>query len=113
MTAAEFDTILDHTLSRVRSVLASKAGEYAATDDRLHNFKADVGGLGTREGPTEVCWGYLRKHLQSIYDMACGIKIHDPDLVDEKIGDAINYMILMKALFLEPLVVARRTGEQT
>lgn len=108
MTASEFDDLLAiridkirATLSRVESSrLASKASEYAS-DDRLHNFKANVGGMNLDEPPEMVCWGYLRKHLQSVYDMVCGDKPITGKLIDEKIGDCINYLILMEAIMFE------------
>lgn len=100
MTAQEFNHILEHRLCKIRDVLASKANEYAS-DDILHNFKSGIGEIVTNESPALVCWGYMRKHLQSVYDIASGLKPATPAAVDEKIGDAINYMILLEAILLE------------
>jgi hypothetical protein len=99
MTAQEFDKILELRIKKIRDVLATKANEYASYD-RLHNFKAQPG-IETKETPEQVLWGYLRKHLQSIYDMVTGSKEAKASLVDEKLGDAINYLILLEAIFIE------------
>lgn len=112
MTAAEFDAILADRLRKTREVLASKAGEYATDADRLHNFKRaakEFGdwnktsyGVGT--GEAAALLGMLRKHWTSIADLAdqydSGRQV-PPEFVDEKIGDAVNYLILLEALLRE------------
>lgn len=98
MTATEFDVILNDRINKMRVVLGTKAGEYA-TDDRLHNFKSAALQFG--EPPTAVCWYYMLKHLMSIKDLATGVKPATPATIDEKIGDAVNYLVLMEALFRE------------
>ena len=106
MTADQFNKVLEARIGAIRAVLESKAQEYAS-GDRLHNFKANAGALNTSETPEQVLWGYLRKHLQSIYDMVEGLKKPTPAQVIEKIGDAVNYLILLEALFLEPYMETR------
>lgn len=102
MTSTEFDTILEARLDSTRSVLSTKAGEYATAADRLHNFKRAAELLRTTKA--KACLGFLTKHLVSIVDMAEG---HDDDclppvaLVNEKIGDAICYLVLLEALLKE------------
>ena len=39
MTNENFETMLNDTFDKSKSVLLAKAGEYAADGDRLHNFK--------------------------------------------------------------------------
>lgn len=99
MTAEEFDAILNRRLAKTKAVLAAKAGEYATAKDRLHNFKgcaAEFGGT-----PAENLWGFLKKHLMSVKDLAVGGLSPTEALVNEKIGDAVNYLILLEALLLE------------
>lgn len=100
MTAQEFNVLLEQRIQKIRDTLQYKATEYAS-DDRLHNFKSDVGGLQLDESPEQVCWGYLRKHLQSIYDMVTGLKKPTLTMINEKIGDGINYLILLEAILIE------------
>ena len=102
MTNADFDTLLGERLAKIGSVLASKGQEYASTTDRLHNFKraADI----LRGSRFQACGAFMTKHLVSVFDLieqrSRGVFV-DPALVDEKIGDAINYLILLEALFAE------------
>src|SRR5690554_535189 len=98
MTAETFNKLLNLRLQKIVESLGQKANEYA-TDDRLHNFKE--AGKTFECLPTEACWAYMMKHLVSIKDLANGTKKGSPDLIHEKIGDAINYLILMEALLLE------------
>lgn len=97
MTVTEFDALLERRLRSIREVLASKANDYATTD-RLHNFKS-AGELGGP--PAEVLWGYMLKHLVRLRDLAFGVKPTSPGVVNEVVGDAINYLILLEAVFLE------------
>lgn len=102
MTAFEFDTIVEERIKAIRSILKSKSEEYASNKDRLHNFKSGLGSIVTSETPLMVCWGYMRKHLQSIYDMiSTSGKNPSVTMINEKIGDAINYLILLEALLKE------------
>lgn len=103
MKPVDFYRLLEHRIQKIRDTLAQKANEYA-TDDHLHNFKTNLLDDETkRETPVEVCWGYLRKHLQSIRDIAKGIKPMSLLFINEKIGDAIVYLILMEALIVEQI----------
>ena len=47
--------------------------------------------------PEEVLWSYMTKHLVSLKDIVTegGAK---PQVVSEKIGDVINYLILLEAM---------------
>lgn len=100
MTAETFNKLLNLRIRAIRSSLETKAGEYA-TDDRLHNFKHAAKTFNT--SPPEVCWSYMMKHLISIKDIAEGTKPATWEAVHEKIGDAINYLLLMEAILLESI----------
>jgi hypothetical protein len=103
MDMATFNALLEARICKTREVLAAKSAEYSTGADKLHNFKSDCGGLKTIETPGQVLWGYLRKHLQSIYDMVVSNHPVSQERVDEKIGDAVNYLILLEAIFTEKL----------
>lgn len=105
MTPAEFHAIFHERWSQSEKVLAAKGKEYASeeTHDRLHNFKEAAKLM--RCTPLEACLGFMTKHIISIVDL-----VKKPpeipskksfDMIDEKIGDAINYLILMEALWKE------------
>ena len=102
MTAEQFDVILDNRLEATRATLGTKAVEYASAKDRLHNFKRAAGLTG--ESPAQVCVGFLVKHLVSVLDIVDDHAKGDKrriGLVDEKLGDAVNYLVLLEALLKE------------
>lgn len=104
MTGEDFAALLDRRIEHIRSTLIRKASEYASNTDRLHNFKAAAAMLRTT--PASALIGFLAKHLVSIFDLVeeqrQGVVRQDLDImVDEKIGDAINYLILLEAVMKE------------
>lgn len=108
MTSAEFDVILEQRMVEMRRVLGLKAGEYASDKDRLHNFKQAAAefpaGMYHNDTPVEALVGMMRKHWASIMDLvrykALG-RVYTDAMVDEKIGDAINYLVLLEAILKE------------
>ncbi len=102
MRDVEFAELLEARLAATRKVLGSKAAEYAGPDDRLHNFKRAASITG--ETPAEACVGMFAKHLVSVLDLVEDAKNNQRGrmgLLDEKIGDAVNYLILLEALLKE------------
>lgn len=97
----------------MRKVLASKNKEYASDSDKLHNFKRAADML--RCTPEKALIGMATKHIISILDIVDKIEhyyntipdvkpseINTPiSMIEEKIGDAINYLILLEALLKE------------
>lgn len=98
MTPDTFDHIMKKRLQAIVKVLGNKAGEYASKGDRLHNFK--VAARIDNETPAKALWGMAKKHLVSIMDMVDG-KPADIPMINEKIGDMINYLILLEAVLKE------------
>jgi hypothetical protein len=101
MNSEQFAEVFEQVMQSSRDVLLKKAGEYATDDDRLHNFNV-AAVLGDIE-PAQALGGMMVKHTTSIYDM---LKAGDPSqfslaMWDEKIGDHINYLILLKAAVVE------------
>jgi len=98
MELAVFDKLLDRRLALTKEVLANKSKEYS-TDDKFHNFKtaARVNGVT----PAQALWGMTSKHLVSVMDLVNGIKKPTKELVDEKIGDMVNYLILLEGILNE------------
>lgn len=101
MTPAVFRELLEERLEKTRRVLDSKATEYASTADRLHNFKRASAITG--ETPAQVCVGFMIKHLVSVIDMVDQIAPPSSEKIDEKIGDSINYLILLEGILREHL----------
>lgn len=101
-----FNIILEARIVKMRSTLAAKAKEYS-TEDRLHNLK--VAARIVDSSPEAASFGMAVKHLVSILDMVNGTTLPNMTLIDEKIGDFINYMVLLEALFIERLVDSYET----
>ena len=101
MNAIEFNAVVEDQIERCRSILCKKADEYAADEDRLHNFKNAAGMMGC--DPKEALAGMMAKHTISVYDMCRSKESYPIDLWNEKITDHINYLLLLKGLVCENL----------
>ena len=95
---AEMDDLITHRLGLIKSTLLVKAKEYARNGDRLHNFNK---GSKQYEKPREqVIYDFMQKHLISFDDMMNDLNGGDIKSIfmwEEKIGDIINYMVLLEA----------------
>lgn len=94
-----YDKSIENTLERCRQTLIKKNQEYAPEFDPLNNFKegAEVSGL-TEE---QVLFMYMTKHLVSIRDIVFGKVPANRELIREKTGDIINYLVLYNAILDE------------
>lgn len=103
MDSKRFNEVLEGVIDKCRHTLVAKAGEYA-TEDRLHNFK--VAAEIQNCTPVGALGGMMAKHTVSVYDL---IGKHDlgfetsKEMWDEKIGDSINYLLLLSALVQEEM----------
>jgi hypothetical protein len=96
LNSEEFEAVFEKVVAQCRNVLVIKAREYATDEDRLHNFKK--GAILTGGTPKTALWGFLTKHLVSLSDMVESNRTYTNQQWDEKIGDSINYLILLRAL---------------
>jgi len=97
----EFEILVQNRLSSCSGVLCNKDKEYSSADDRLHNFKK--AGRFKDQDPIQALDGMWLKHRVSIDDMVERM-IADPlyvpgrELVTDKLGDNINYTLLLEGL---------------
>lgn len=101
MTSDKFTEVISDRIQKCLDVLCKKADEYA-TSDRLHNFK--VAGKIQNCTPIKALGGMMCKHTVSVYDLINDFesgKNVPVELWDEKIGDSINYLLLLTALIHE------------
>ena len=96
MTYEDFERACRQQVDRCMGVLMTKQKEYATDDDRLHNFHAGSGLTGRTS--EQVCGGFLLKHIISIFDMIESGENYSLDIWNEKITDAINYLLLLRAI---------------
>lgn len=99
MDVTDFETVFARQIEQSKNTLVGKAKEYADDTDRLHNFK--VAAAMAQNTPKQACWGLVVKHLTSLSDMVKSDDIYPVAVWDEKIGDSINYLILLRALEFE------------
>ena len=97
MKTEEFNQLLEERIRITKTILSKKGDEYA-TEDRLHNFK--VAARINHCTQAQALWGMATKHLVSIIDIIDGREFSD-EIIDEKITDMINYLILLEAVLKE------------
>jgi hypothetical protein len=108
MTNEDFEVLLDQRLIAMKETLGSKGQEYGR-GDRLHNFKM----AGRKRGitPEQALMGMKVKHDVSVDDIVDDIDrgiLPSEALLNEKIGDSVNYMVLLEALVKER--IRNKTG---
>jgi hypothetical protein len=104
VTNEDFNNLLEDMITKIRNVLGHKAAEYARGGDRLSNFK--LAAALNQSSPEKALLGMLTKHIISVWDFVEDIEngvVAQEGLWDEKLGDVINYCILLKGLIIERL----------
>ena len=103
MTQTQFEALFNEQVERERRLLIAKNREYASGKDKLYNFKRAAEIL--RKTPETALWGMLMKHLVSIQDIVEGVERGCTsiarEVLDEKITDARNYLLLLQGLMYE------------
>ena len=101
----KFDRFNEVTKKRIDACLKTMTGkseEYSTEQDKLHNFK--VAAQLQNCTPITALAGMMAKHTVSVYDLVerqeNGLVV-TKEMWDEKIGDHINYLLLLDALITE------------
>ena len=85
-----------------QDILNLKSKEYSRDEDKLHNFRRASALLGC--SPEKALVGMMSKHIVSVLDIVDDIEaggLPDEVLVSEKIGDLMNYSVLLEALITD------------
>ena len=104
MTEGQFDEIVNHRCNKIAKTLVEKGKEYRRNNDPLHNFRVAAKVNNTTE--EKALWGFAVKHYVSFLDILNDIErgfLPKEEVVDEKIGDLINYLILCEASIKEKI----------
>jgi hypothetical protein len=102
MNKDKFNKLVEERFLKVEKVLMDKGNEYSTDEDKLHNF--NKGAYMTRKTRESVLFGFLLKHIISVTDIIDNLDkgiVPTNSVVDEKIGDCINYFILLEACLKE------------
>ena len=99
MTIEKYNAAIDEQITRCKTLLTSKRGEYATDVNPLNNFNR-AGDL-LYKTPVGALSGMMAKHTISVYDMMNdhekGVRFNK-DKWDEKITDHINYLLILQAI---------------
>lgn len=99
MNSQEFNEIVKQTEQLIEQTLIRKQDEYNLDEDRLGFFKHNAEFLG--KTPEEALWAMASKHFISLTDMINSKQAFAEETFNEKIIDAINYLILLRGLILD------------
>ena len=91
-----FDDVVDERCLKIKEVLKQKAKEYATDKSRFHNF--NVAARVANTTPEKALYGMMMKHLVSVMDIIEAPERFSPAHMDEKLGDLINYLILLEGM---------------
>ena len=102
ITPEQFDEQLDELLKVTKSVLGSKANEYASEHNRYHNFVLSRNVLqmasASRISIPQMILALATKHSTSCMDIIRAVTAKRKlrrAFIDEKFGDLINYLFLL------------------
>ncbi len=104
MTETQFEDLVSQRLAKIQITLVKKGKEYRRNNDPLHNFRVAAKVQNTTE--EKALWGFAVKHYVSFLDILNDIErgiLPKEEVVDEKIGDLINYLILCEASIKEKI----------
>jgi hypothetical protein len=105
----KFEDCIENRIHNIQKVLSARAEEYATEDNRFHNF--DVAARILNITPEQALQGMMLKHIVSTFDLIertdGNTDMLTKEIIDEKIGDTINYLILLEGLLLRRIEAKR------
>ena len=102
MNQNTFNDLLEQRLESIKKTLYDKGKEYSRGFNVFHNFIQ--AGKKLNCSKEKALMGMMTKHLVSIDDLVNTAESDDiikEETVREKIGDTINYLILLEAMLLD------------
>jgi hypothetical protein len=103
MNIKDFEKLMNERFSHCgKLMIGSKNVEYSRNNDKLHNFKVAgrIGGVT----PEFALIGMFMKHLVSVFDIVNDLddnRLPEEAILQEKITDTINYLVLLEGLITE------------
>jgi hypothetical protein len=103
MTRGEFiSKVVEPRMAHCKVVLEAKGQEYVREGDNAYNFKRAAAIRGVNV--FTALDGMFNKHLVSMLDLMDGAKegnLPEPKMLDAKVTDLINYVLLWEGLVYE------------
>lgn len=103
-----FDEVLREQLKQTEATLGLKGREYSKGADRFSNFK-DAARI-EQVSPEKALLGMMVKHEVSVRDIVAKLDTELPTeaMLNEKCGDWLNYIVLLKGMIVERIRNAGR-----
>jgi len=99
MKNSDFYLLVDEFLDECIQTMKSKGDTYAgASQDKFANFKRLAAKLSLHE--FKILMVYMQKHLDAI-DAFVREEYNDPEPIDGRIKDAINYLLILYGMIIE------------
>ena len=102
MTGEEFDQVVELTCKNIVHSLNVKGKEYRRNGNVFHNFETAA---RKKNVSREFALDFMAlKHEISIEDITKDLDegiLPTEAMIEEKFGDAINYLVIKKAMFLD------------
>ena len=99
-----FNKLTRKLLNTCINTLIYKGKEYSVDNDKLYNFKR--AGAMLDQHPAQALRGMKAKHDISVLDIIEQVangQLPTKELLEEKIKDSINYLILLYAIIIEEI----------
>ena len=103
MTVNDFDECITCQVNHCLQLLVSKGDEYAPGKDRLAAFKSAAALQSCTQA--QAAFGMLAKHLVSVADMIRSGDSFSETRWNEKLGDSINYLLIIRAIIEEEAAI--------
>ncbi len=103
MNAEQFDQIRENLFKRCKEITDKKGKDYTkGSIDVLLNFKQGGSELGIP--PIKTLGIFMKKHVDAIYHYIKTEGAHESEPIEERIADALNYLVFLKCLIDEKVV---------
>jgi len=102
MLKKDFIELYKKMEEKEHEIMWTKGKEYTQSDqetDMFANFHRTAKDLGL--DPKQVCWIFLRKHLDSIVSYIKDGKEHSDEKIEGRITDARNYLAILNGIIQE------------
>lgn len=99
MSREDFVKFFGETVKEYYKKMQLKNEEYSHSEDAFSNFKTAGSFLDSTQ--EQALLAFAAKHFVSVRDLVLSDSLDDYDLVSEKIGDIVIYMILLLGMAKE------------
>ena len=96
MNRQRLEQIFENRIAECRETMGMKGKVYATDENRLSNFYA--GAELAKLTPQQYAFSLVSKHIIALRDKINADEPMSDEFITEKMGDIINYMVLIEGL---------------